>query len=132
MMLPKFRVWHQIKDSFDPKTKEWTYIWCMSAVQILNIIAKEVTIESKYGFANRLHKIGENCILMQSIGVSDIRQQPVFTKDMVKITDKRTGNEYTGVVEEKGAIRYIKAGDVMLTDWDHYDVEIVGNTYESV
>lgn len=130
MILPTFRVWHQIKDSFDPKTKEWTYIWRMSAVQILNITSKEVTIESKYGFANRLHKIGENCILMQSIGVVDIRQQPVYTKDIVKIKDKRTDKEYIGVVEEIGPIRYLKSGDAMLSDWDDYEVEIIGNTFE--
>jgi hypothetical protein len=129
MEMPVFRVWHRIKDAFDPKSKEWSYIWRMSAVQILHLTAREVTIESKYGYANRLYRIGEDCILMQAVGVRDMHQTPVFTGDRVRITDE-AGTEYQGVVEERGPLRVIRTGDTILTDWAHYQLEVLGNIYE--
>jgi hypothetical protein len=129
MEMPAFRVWHQIKDAFDAKTKEWTYIWRMSSVQILNITAKEVTIESKYGYGNRLYRIGENCSMMQSIGVKDIHQKPVFTGDFVKVKDAQQ-NVHTGVVEERGALRLIRTPGMELSCWDDYEIEVTGNIYE--
>lgn len=130
MNMPIFRVWHQIKDAFDPKTKEWTYIWRMSAVQILHITAKEVTIESKYGYANRLHKIGENCILMQSVGVNDKHGKPVFVGDIILFKDS-AGNTHSGEVEERGPLRVIRTATQELSDWNDYELDITGNIYET-
>ncbi|MCR3922977.1 MAG: YopX family protein [Firmicutes bacterium] len=130
MDMPKFRVWHQMKDDFDAKTKQWTYVWRMSNVQLLNLTAKEVTIESKYGFGNRLYKIGPSCILMQSIGILDIQQKPVFTGDIVKVTELNTTKVKTGVVEDELAVRYIKVADDKMMNWDRYHVEIIGNIYQ--
>ena len=102
----------------------------MSIVQVLNITAKEVTIESKYGFGNRLYRIGENCILMNSIGVSDTLEQPVFTGDIVRVKDQLTLKESNGVVEEQGPQRFIRTSDELLTNWAHYTLEVRGNIYE--
>jgi hypothetical protein len=130
MNLPEFRVWHQMKEGFDPKTKEWSYAWRMSSVQIINVTAGEVTIESKYGFGNRLYKVGEACIMMQSIGITDIHGKPVFLGDIVKVKDSRTQELVIGVVEEKQAMRVIKTGNDELREWENYEVEIIGNKYE--
>ena len=65
----KFRIWYKVKDSFDSSSKEWTYKWQMSPVQVLQIHTGEVILDIKYGYANRMNKIGQNCILMQSLGI---------------------------------------------------------------
>lgn len=131
MEMPRFRVWHQMKESFDSKTKQWSYSWRMSLVQIINVTAGEVTIESKYGFGNRLYKVGDKCILMQSVGVRDLGGNPVFLGDIVRVTDRCSLEKFTGVVEEKHGMRFIQAQEAVLREWENYDVEVLGNKYES-
>jgi uncharacterized phage protein (TIGR01671 family) len=130
MEMPAFRVWHQTKDSFDPKTGQWTFVWRMSAVQILNVTAREVTIESKYGYANRLFRVGDSCILMQAVGVRDKNGNPVYTGDIVRVKD-RDGRTNTGVVTDEGPMRVIRTDTETLTDWNNYETEVTGNIYQN-
>lgn len=127
MEIPKFRVWHRIKEAFHPQTKEWTYSWQMSDVQILNLPAREVTLDSKHGFANRLSKIGEHCILMQSIGITDRNNKSIYIGDVVTVNTR--DGVYTGVVEQEGAVRRIRTPETMLTNLDDYTIEVTGHIY---
>lgn len=125
-----YRVWHQMKDTFDAKTKQWSYVWRMSSVQILHITAKEVTIESKYGFGNRLYKVGPTCILMQSIGLNDKNNKPIFIGDIVNVKDKINETSFTGIIKEDNVTRYIETNKRMYMNWPDYELEVIGNIHE--
>ncbi|MCW3489450.1 YopX family protein [Dethiobacter alkaliphilus] len=130
MDVPMFRIWYKVKQSVDAASKEWTYKWQMSPVQVLQIHTGEVILDSKYGFANRMHKIGRDCILMQSLGIKDVNQKPVYVGDIVKITDTQTGKEYTGHVEGRGAVYYVDVQGEELFIKRDMAVEVLGNVYE--
>ncbi|MDW7650947.1 MAG: YopX family protein [Bacillota bacterium] len=130
MEIPQYRIWHKIKHSFDSKSKEWTYRWQMSPIQVLQIYTGEVVLDSKYGFANRVHKIGPDCILMQSLGITDKAQKPVYVGDIVKITDRQSGNDYTGTVEGRGAVYFVRTDGEELFIHRDMAVEVLGNIYE--
>ena len=102
----------------------------MSPVQVLQIHTGEVILDSKYGFANRMNKIGPDCILLQSLGITDVNQKPIYVGDIVKMTDPQSGKEYLGTVEGRGAVYFVRTKEDELFIRSNMAIQVLGNIYE--
>lgn len=67
----------------------------------------------------------------QFINRHDINDKPVYESDNLKCKDLYTGLEFTGTVEFQDCSFVIKNDCVTHYRWMDYEVEVVGNVWES-